>query len=89
MGGHNIALQNRELLEATGVTFVNSFDEQQVVLETEMGTLWLKGDNLHITELSLEQGKVVIQGKLSSLEYKQLSKGMKDKTKNVLEKILK
>ena len=41
----NIILENREKLNISGVLDVLSFDDQIVILETELGLLTVKGDN--------------------------------------------
>jgi sporulation protein YabP len=89
MQAHGITLTNREVLEATGVTFVSSFDDQEVILDTTQGPLYLRGEELHISQLSLEEGKVVVQGKLAVIEYKQIGRSMKGKGKSLVERILK
>jgi sporulation protein YabP len=89
MQAHGLTLTNREVLEVTGVTFVSSFDDQEVILDTNQGPLCLRGEDLHISQLSLDEGKVVVQGKLALMEYKTPSKTMKGKGKNILERILK
>lgn len=89
MQQHGMVLNNRETLEATGVTDVNSFDDREIVLDTTQGPLWIKGEDLHITQLSLEQGKVVVQGRVSLMEYKAPGKGVKDRGKNLMDRLLK
>lgn len=89
MQAHGLTLTNREVLEATGVTFVSSFDDREVVLDTTHGPLCLRGEDLHISQLSLDEGKVVVQGKLALIEYKSPGKSMKGKGKTLVERILK
>ena len=50
----NVILENREKLSISGVLDVLSFDDQIVILETELGLLTIKGDNLRINKLSLD-----------------------------------
>ncbi|NHN35070.1 sporulation protein YabP [Paenibacillus agricola] len=64
-----IKMLNRKLLEVTGVMNVESFDSEEFSLETENGFLMIKGQNLHIKNLSLEQGLVVIEGLVNALIY--------------------
>lgn len=66
---HQLALAGREKLQVDGVRNVGSFDGDEVVLETEMGVLVIKGENLHMQHLNLDQGKVAVQGKVHSLTY--------------------
>lgn len=50
----NILMENRERMSISGVLDVESFDEESVVVETEMGTLVIKGEDLHINKLSID-----------------------------------
>ncbi|MGI6512751.1 MAG: sporulation protein YabP [Syntrophomonadaceae bacterium] len=89
MQAHCLTLSNREVLEATGVVFVNSFDDREVILDTTHGSLCLRGEELHISQLSLDEGKVVVQGKLAVIEYKSPGKSIKGRGKSLAERILK
>jgi len=64
-----VKMLNRKLLELTGVVNVESFDSEEFLLETELGFLEVKGQNLHMKLLSLEQGMVTIEGLVHSLAY--------------------
>lgn len=66
---HNIIMENRSTMSISGVQDVDSFDEQTVVLFTEMGTLTIKGDNLHINKLSIDVGEVTLDGDIGLLAY--------------------
>ena len=65
----NIVLENREKLSISGVLDVLSFDDQIVILETELGLLTVKGENLRINKLSLDTTEVVINGEIYNLGY--------------------
>ena len=65
----NLILENREKLSISGVLDVLSFDDQIVILETELGLLTVKGENLRINKLSLDTGEVIVDGEISSLGY--------------------
>lgn len=88
MEAHSLVLNNRETLQATGVTFVSSFDEREVILDTTQGMLHLKGEDLHITQLNLEEGKVVVQGRLDSVEYKAADRNLRSRGRNIMERLL-
>ena len=66
---HNLILENRNKLSISGVLDVFSFDDQIVILETELGLLTVKGDNLRINKLSIDTSEVVIEGEIFSLSY--------------------
>ena len=51
---HSLRLVNRNHMELTGVVNVNTFDEQEIVLETQQGFLGIAGQQLHITLLNLD-----------------------------------
>jgi len=65
----NIILENREKLTISGVLDVLSFDDQVVIVETDLGLLTIKGENLRINKLSLDTTEVIVEGKISSLSY--------------------
>ena len=65
----NIVLENREKLSISGVLDVLSFDDQIVILETELGLLTVKGENLRINKLSLDTSEVTIDGAIYQLAY--------------------
>ncbi|MCI3923260.1 sporulation protein YabP [Paenibacillus sp. TRM 82003] len=82
-----VRLLNRRLLEVTGVLNVDSFDSEEFLLETELGFLNVKGQNLHIKNLNLEQGLVAIEGTVNAMTY--LDGAGPDKTKGFLGKLFK
>ena len=69
---HKLTLDDRERLTLTGVTEVESFDEQLVVLHTEQGTLVVRGEGLHLQLLSPDGGVVHVQGRVNSLQYEDM-----------------
>jgi len=66
---HSVTLENRSLLQLTGINDVSGFDEQTVSLDTPLGNLIVKGEALHISKLSLETGEVTIDGKITFMQY--------------------
>ena len=52
-----------------GVNDVLSFDIHEILLETEQGMLMIKGDELHVSRLTLEKGEVDIDGRIDSFTY--------------------
>jgi sporulation protein YabP len=64
-----IRMLNRKTLEITGVGNVESFDNEEFLLNTECGFLAVRGHNLHMKNLNLEQGLVAIEGNVHSLVY--------------------
>ena len=66
---HSVIMEDRRKLSVTGVTDVDSFDEQTIIAHTGLGELTIRGWNLHITRLNLEQTEVLVDGEISSLTY--------------------
>ena len=67
----NLVLENRGKLSVSGVNDVLSFDDQVVMVDTELGLLTVKGENIRINKLSLDTAEVIIEGEISSLSYSQ------------------
>jgi len=83
-----VKMLNRKLLEISGVLNVESFDSEEFLLETECGFLTIKGQNLHIKNLNLEQGLVAIEGLVNAMAYVDGS-GSQGKSKGLLGKLFK
>ena len=67
--GHKITINNRNTGIITGVVDVLAFDAEEIILETEMGMLTIKGIELHVNRLTLEKGEVDIDGEIESIQY--------------------
>lgn len=65
----NLVLENREKLNVSGVNDVLSFDDQVVIIETELGLLTVKGENLKINKLSIDTSEVMVEGRINNLLY--------------------
>lgn len=66
---HSLIVENRKMLTATGVSNVDSFDEQTVVATTDLGDLTVHGSKLHIDKLNLETGELTLDGEIVSFAY--------------------
>jgi len=75
-GFHNLSLENRNILTLTGITDVDSFDENSVVLYTQLGEVTIHGKDLHINSMNTDTGNLDIEGDIWSIIY-----GDKDKRK--------
>ncbi len=67
----NTILENREKLTVSGVNDVLSFDDQVVIMETQLGLLTVKGENLKINKLNIDTADTQVEGKINSLIYSQ------------------
>jgi len=85
---HRLIIQNRETLDVTGVVHVDSFDDEEVILETELGLLAIRGEDLHIKHLNLEKGELAIEGLILELAYSD-DRRLRDRGKGLFERLFK
>ena len=72
---HQLIVQERTRIELTGVTDVDSFDEETVNCLTSLGRLTVCGSGLHLQRLDLEGTALSIEGRIDSLTYSNIRKG--------------
>lgn len=66
---HKLMVTGRRTCSISGVNDVLAFDNQEILLETDMGMLMIKGIDMHVGRLSLDKGEVDVDGKIDSLTY--------------------
>ena len=66
---HNITINERKNIIISGVKKIESFDNEEFLLETTMGNITIKGSELEIIKLDTYQGTVSIKGTIISLSY--------------------
>lgn len=66
---YGLTLDRREKAVLTGVTDVERFDENEVVLHTHGGRLTLTGSQLHVSSLQLEEGRLLVDGTIDGVMY--------------------
>lgn len=74
---HQIVLSDREEMHVEGVLNLGSFDEQEIVMESEQGSLLIRGEGLNIKQLNLDKGSVIIEGLIKSISYDDESRNKK------------
>lgn len=75
---HKITVTSRKNAIITGVLDVLSFDPNEVLLETELGMLMIRGEELHVNQLNLEKGEVDMDGRCDSMIYSERNAYKKD-----------
>ncbi len=85
---HKLILNNRRTCNLTGVNDVLSFDENEIILETDQGMLMIKGNELHVNRLTLDKGEVDIDGRIDSFTYSEQS-SMGAKGESLLSRLFK
>ncbi|MGI6345107.1 MAG: sporulation protein YabP [Bacillota bacterium] len=86
---HSITVTGREQVEVEGVLHVESFDDQEIILETELGMMAIRGEDLHIKQFSLDQGHLSVEGVVQTVEYLEggILRSGKGKGKGLLDRL--
>ena len=69
VGNHEVKMTDRKSIYLTGVKRIISFDPEEFLIETNMGVILLKGENLELIKLDTTDGNVKIKGKINGLNY--------------------
>ena len=85
---HGISLAERKNVVVTGVKKIESFDNEEFLMDTSLGFLTIKGSELEIIKLDTYQGNVSIKGKIDSLSYADTNMS-KNKEESFLGKLFK
>ena len=83
----NLILENRKKLTLSGVVEVISFDEEKILLNTKLGALTIKGTELKMNKLDVQNGDVTIVGDVWSMVYS--SKEMKKEKESIIGRLFK
>lgn len=76
---HRVLMESRQKVEVTGVQDLLVFDETEVIIETSEGMLSIRGADLHMSSLSLEQGLIGLAGEIGELVYDEAGAAGKNK----------
>ncbi len=68
---HNITMEGRMRLSISGVRDVDSFDADAVLVNTSQGNMIVRGRDIHMEKLNLENGEVIIGGMINAIEYEE------------------
>ncbi len=68
---HQVILEERKRIRILGVTDVENFDETCVELTTSAGLMSIKGEEMHVESLNLENGEMAMTGEIDSIEYEE------------------
>ncbi len=86
---HRLEMSERKTLRIEGVRHVESFTDELIAIDTNMGYLMLSGENLHITQLNLDEGTMMIEGFVNGLQYRESGLKQGRRGKNILNRLLK
>jgi len=73
----NIVIQNREKAVVTGVDDILSFDDELVLAQTDLGILTIKGDDLKMNKLNLDNNELIVEGQIVAVAYSDVNQAKK------------
>lgn len=86
-GSHEIKIVDRSVMSFSGIKKINSFDNEEFLMESNMGMVLLKGEKLEIIKLDTHEGNVKIKGKINNFTYIESVK--KNKEESLIAKLFK
>ena len=84
---HKIDINERKNIFLTGVKKINSFDEKEFFVDSIMGPILIKGNNLELIKLDTFQGSLSIKGTIDSINY--LDDIKKNKQETIISRLFK
>lgn len=66
---HNIIMEDRKKISLSGVVDIHSFDDELILTETQCGILTIKGSDLKMNKLNLENNELIVEGQIMALIY--------------------
>jgi sporulation protein YabP len=66
---HSFSVSERKNIIISGVVKIDSFDNEEFLIETVQGYMNIKGENLEVVKLDTYQGNITIKGKINSINY--------------------
>lgn len=71
---HNITLKDRSSLVISGVEHIYSFNDKKVEVRTSAGEMVIEGENLDMSNLSIDDKIINITGTINSMIYAKAKK---------------
>ena len=84
---HSISITERQNIQISGVTKIDSFDNEEFLLETSAGPLGIKGKDLEIIKLDTYEGTIMIKGVVDAFSY--FDTGKSKKENSIISKLFK
>ncbi len=87
ISGHNITLYERKNINLTGIKKLNSFDDTEFFIDSVLGSILIKGEELELINLDTHTGKLSIKGRIDSIIY--LDGNKKNKSDSIVSRLFK
>ena len=65
----NVIIEGRKKLNISGVRDVISFDDETILLDTALGKMTVKGEEIHISNFNTETGVLSAEGQIHAVVY--------------------
>ncbi len=65
----SIIIENRKLINLSGVSECLGFDDETILLDTKLGKLTIKGSGLHIQNFNTATGELTAEGRIHAVAY--------------------
>ena len=75
---HSISITERQNIQISGITKIDSFDNEEFLLETSAVPLGIKGKDLEIIKLDTYEGTIMIKGVVDAFSYFDTGKSKKE-----------
>ncbi len=69
MENHYLTAENREKITINQVVDVDAFDENNLWANIKEGAIEICGDKLSVEKLDLDEGLLVVKGKITTFSY--------------------
>ena len=66
---HDVLIKSRQRMEMTGISDVSSFDDAEIVVQTEDSGVSIEGENLKIEKFNSENGELILNGSINGIFY--------------------
>ena len=66
---HDVLIKSRKRMEMTGISDVSSFDEAEIIVQTQSSDVSIEGENLKIERFNSENGELVLNGLITGMFY--------------------
>ncbi|MDE6284340.1 MAG: sporulation protein YabP [Bacilli bacterium] len=86
-GSQEVKIIDRSSISLTGINKIVSFDDEEFLMESNMGNIRLLGEALELLKLDTNEGNVKIKGKINSFTY--LDGKLKNKEESMISKLFK
>ena len=87
VASHELKMIDRSILSVTGIEKIVSFDVSEFIIESNMGPIHIKGENLELLTLDTQDGIIRIKGKVNGFNY--LEKISHKKDESIIAKLFK